>query len=146
MASEKALYWMAVGLVALVAGNHFVERFDGRGLAERSMAAVEWLSGGPAFEAILGNASARCARARASIEQAQGRMASVQAGFASAQTMMARQNAACARLQAEEARLMAMQQMQHMQVQVLANRGNFRVEIPEIAIPQVRVNVGDGRL
>lgn len=134
MASEKALYWMAVGLMALVMGNHFVERFDGRGLAERSMAAIEKLSAGSGhFLAMTlgGNSSSQCFRAQAALARAQS-------DFASVQTVIARQDAACARLQAERARLMALQQMHF---RVIAPNQNFRVEIPQIAVP-----ADDGRI
>jgi len=138
MASEKALYWMAVGLVALMAGNHFASRFDGRGLAERSMAWVEQLSGqsGSAFavaESWASSGSSRCVRAQAAMARAQAHVASVQ-------TAMARQDAACARLQAERARLMTMQQTR---VRVIVPNQNFRVEIPEITVPAVQMNSGD---
>lgn len=133
MASEKALYWMAVGLVALVAGNHFVARFDGQRLADRSMVVWERLSGqsGHLFSTMLDTADSRCARSEAAMARAQARIAS-------AQMSMARQDAACARLQAEKARLMAMEHMQEMSFRVVVPQ-NFRVEIPEITAPQVRV-------
>jgi len=139
MVTEKALYWMAVGLVALVAGNHFVSRFDGRCLGNRTMAVIERLSGGPAFAAILDNTSSSYARAEARMARARTRMAS-------AQITMTRQDAMCARLQAEKARLTAMQQMQQMRFRMVAPSQSFSVHIPEITVPQVRVSVSDGRL
>lgn len=153
MITDKALYWMAVGLVALAAGNHLVSRLDGRCLGERTMAVVEHLSGGPAFAAILDNSSVRCARAQASIEKAQARMAAtqvrfaaMQGRFASAQTMVARHQAAFARLQAETDRLAALHEVQQMRLEIAAPHQNLRLAIPQIAVPSVHVSVNGDNL
>lgn len=118
MITDKALYWMAVGLVTLAAGNHLATRFDARCLSQRTMAVVERLSGGPVFAAILDNTSAQCARAQSGMMRAQVRMAAAQARFAtmqdrfaSAQDRMARHEATFARLQAEKDQLMALRQL-----------------------------------
>jgi len=132
MITDKALYWMAVGLVALVAGNHLVSRFDSHCLGQRTMAVVERLSGGPVFAAILDNTSAQCVRA--------------QTGFAKAQTTMARHEAGLARLQAERDRLMAVQQLQQMRLQIVAPTPNLRLAIPEIAVRPVRISLNDDNL
>lgn len=152
MITEKAIYWMAVGLVTLAAGNHFMTRLDGRCLANRTVAAIERISGGPAFAAIMDNTSSQCARAQASMVRAQARMAAAQARFASmqdrvasAQDRMARQDAMCARAQIEKAQLVAMRQMQQIRVQVAAPQ-SFRVQVPQIVVPNVRLGLSDGSL
>lgn len=153
MITDKAIYWMAVGIVALAAGNHLVSRFDGRCLSQRTMSVVEHLSGGPAFAAILDNTSAQCTRAQANMLKAQARIAAsqvrfatMQGRFASAQDMMARHEVAFARLQAESDRLMALQQVQHVNLQIVAPSQNLRLAIPEIPIPAVHVTMNGDNL
>ena len=153
MITEKAIYWMAVGLVALLAGNHFVSRFDGRCLGTRTMAAFERLSGGPAFAYIVDNTSAKCARAQTNMMRAQTRWAAAQTRFASTQThfaslqnRMAREESLCARLEAEKAQREALEQLRQVQVHVIAPNQNFRVQIPEIAVPAVQVSVDGDNL
>jgi hypothetical protein len=147
MITEKAIYWMAVGLVTLGVGNHVITRLDGTCLATRTMAAIEQISGGPAFEAILDNTpSSSCTRVQARVVRARARMAPVQNRFASMQGRMARQDAICARLQVEKARLDAVQQLQQLRVQVIAPSQSFRVQVPQITIPNVRPGLSDGNL
>jgi hypothetical protein len=130
MASEKAIYWMAVGLVALVGGNHFAQKLDSGALAQRAMAAVERISGESGhYFAVATGASSRCARSEAVIARVQTRLASVQ-------TMMARRQAACTRIEAAQARLTAMQQM-HTAVAMPNLRMIPEVAIPQIVIPQI---------
>jgi hypothetical protein len=149
MASEKAIYWMAVGLVALVASNHFVERFDGRVVMARATAVVQGISGDSGHLLALANrASGRCTRSQTVIAHAQSRLASVQA-------MMARREVACARAEAAQARLMAIQQMRAMPnlssmpkvniPEIKIPEINPEINIPEISLQQVRVNV-DGQI
>lgn len=153
MITEKAIYWMAVGLVTLVAGNHFMTRVDGRCLANRTMAAIESISGGPAFAAIMDNTSSQCARVEASMVRAQTRMAAAQARFASmqgrfasVQNRVAQRDAVCTRVQIEKAQLVAMRQMQQLRVQVAVPSQSFRVQVPQIVVPNVRLGLSDGSL
>lgn len=153
MIPEKALYWMAVGLMVMVGGNHFMKRLEGGCLGQRAMAAVERISGGPALAAILDNTSSQCTRAQASVVRAQVRMvaaqarfASMQDRFASIQNRVARHDVVCARLQAEKARLMALQQVNEMRLQMAAPSGSFRMEIPQITVPQVRLSLSGDNL
>lgn len=146
MITEKAIYWMAVGLVTLVAGNHFMTRMDGRCLANRTLEAIEQISGGPAFAAIMGNTSSQYERAQIRIVQVQSRMEAAQARFASMQSRMARQDAVCARLQTEKARAIALGQLQQLRVQVAVPSRSFRVQVPQIVIPNVRLGLSDGSL
>lgn len=125
MASQKALYWMAVGLLALVAGNHFVSKFDGTCLAYKARAAAERMSGQSDYlmavaEVMLGRTSTRFDRAQAALAMSQTRLASVQTSFA-------RREAVCARVQAVRARIMVQQQLQQMQI---VSRPHVEIMIP----------------
>lgn len=146
MITDKALYWMAVGLVTLAAGNHFVSKIDSRCLSQRTMAVVERLSGGPVFAAILDNTSAQCARAQSGMVRAQVRMAAMQDRFASAQNRMASQEAAFTRLQAERGRLMALQQLQQMHLQIVAPTPNPRLSLPQVSVRSVRLSLNGDNL
>jgi hypothetical protein len=128
MGSEKAAYWMAVGVLAVVAGGNFAARHaDGvRCLADRSLAAVERVSAqgtrlmGRA-EMMLGRGETRFARTQTTLARAQTRLASVQ-------TAVACREAAIARMQAEHARIEAIQQLRGT---VICPRPNLRIVIPE---------------
>jgi septal ring factor EnvC (AmiA/AmiB activator) len=146
MITEKAIYWMAVGLVALVAGNHFVSQYHSRCVGTRTLAAIERLSRGPALAAILHNSSAQCAHAQTSMmwaqvrwAQAQTRFASTQTRFASLQSRFARQESMCARLEAQRAQQEAFEQLQQMRIHVIAPR----VRVPD---NPVRVSVDGNNL
>ncbi len=120
MASEKTTYWMAVGLLALFMGNHFVSRIGGNCLASKARVAVERISGQATqlmamAEVAMGRTSTRFDRAQAAMEMAQVRMASVQ-------TQFARQQAACARLEGSRARMVVLQQLQQIQIPVVHPR------------------------
>jgi hypothetical protein len=127
MATERTLYWTAVAVLALFLGNHFPNKFDGRCLADRAMAAVQQLSGEATHvvameQAVLGGAS-RFAGPEVAVARVQSQFASMQAGIA-------RQQAVCARLEAERARMVALREMQQMRVRVVCPRQGVRVEIP----------------
>jgi hypothetical protein len=120
MASEKMTYWMAVGLLALVMGNHFVSKFDGSCLASKARVAVERVSGQATHlmamaEVAMGRTSTRFDRAQEAMAMAQVRMASVQ-------TQFARQQAACARLEGSQARLMVRRQLEQIQIPMVHPR------------------------
>jgi hypothetical protein len=109
MASEKAMYWMAVGILALFMGNHLVSKYEGNCLANKARAAVERISGQATHlmamaEVAMGRPSTHFDRAQAAMAMAQVRMASVQ-------TQFARQQAACARLEAGRARMIVLREM-----------------------------------
>lgn len=135
MASEKAMYWMAVGLVALSLGNHFVRGFDGRCLADRSLAAAQRLSGHASrivamTEFMLGGTSLPQWRTQTEIVR-------MQAHFASVDIASVRQQAACARIEAEHERRMALQQVQQMRLEVLCPRQTLRLNVqPPPAVPR----------
>ena len=133
MASEKALYWMAVGVLALIVGNHFVSKYSGECARERALASVRCLSS----EATHSLAMAEVMLARTSLPWAssENAMARVQTRLASMQTVVARQEAACARIETQR----AMQEMQQMRLQVICPRQNVRVEIPRIEVPRIEI-------
>lgn len=128
MASQKALYWMSVGLLALVVGNHFVSKFSGTCLAYKARAAAQRVSGQSdhllaVAEVMLGRTSTRFDRAQTALAMAETRLASVQ-------TSMARQEAVCARLEAGRARMVVREQLQQMQMPVLCPRQRVEMVMP----------------
>ena len=111
MISEKAEYWIAVGVLALFVGNHFAVRHesDVRSLASRSLAAIEQVSAHATSlmataEAMLGQGETQFARVQTTLACAQTRVASVQ-------TVIAQHQASLARVQAVRARIIALQQL-----------------------------------
>lgn len=129
MGSEKASYWIAVGVLALFVSNNFAARHESeiRCLASRSLAAVEQVSGHAAHftamaEMLLGRGDTGFARTQATLARAQARLASVQAAIDSKQ-------AAFARLRAEHDGMAAMQEFRGA---VICPRQNLRIVIPEI--------------
>jgi hypothetical protein len=129
MGSEKASYWIAVGVLALLVSNNFAGRHEGefRCLASRSLAAIEQVSGHATYftamaETMLGRGETRFARTQTTLARAQARMESVQATIAC-------RAAAFARLQAEHERMAAMQELGGA---VICPRQNLRIVIPEM--------------
>jgi hypothetical protein len=128
MVSEKALYWTAVSMLALFAGNHFVARQENqvRRFASQSLAAVEQFSGQATrflatAEVMLGGGGTRFAQTQTTLACAQTRLASVQ-------TVMAQHEAALARVQAEHARIAVVQQLRGT---VLCPRERLRMVTPQ---------------
>jgi len=128
MAFEKVGYWIAVGVLALIASNNFAVRHenDVRALASRSLAAVEQISGHAArlmavAETMLDKGGARFAQTETTLACAQTRLASVQ-------SMLASHEASLARVEAEHARMAAMRQLG---ASVICPRENLRIVIPE---------------
>jgi len=129
MGSEKAWYWIAVGVLALLVSNNFAARHEGeiRCLASRSLNIMERVSG-PAThllartEMVLERGDGRFAQAQATLARAQSRMASVQATIAC-------REAAFARLQAEHERLAAIQELRGA---VICPRQNLRIVMPRM--------------
>ena len=127
MASEKALYWMAVGVAALFLGNSFV---GGRGLspsvADRSMATAQRISGqamryATFAQVIFGRSQARFAQAQSATACAETRLAVVQ-------TAMAHSEAALAKVQAERIRVLARRGV------VACPRQNLVINLPEVPV------------
>jgi len=129
MSSEKAWYWIAVGVLALLVSNNFAARHQGdvRCLASRSLAAFEQVSGhaprlAEMAEMMLGRGETGFARTQTTLARAQGRLASVQ-------TVIAQHEIAFARVQTEHARIAAMQELGD---PVICPRQNLRIVIPEL--------------
>jgi hypothetical protein len=111
MANEKGLYWLAVGVVALVLVNgtaishqHWLGRVE-----DRSISMVEQATGHAAaylnlVEVQLANNNGRCVRSQAMAARMQARLANIEVA-------MARQQAACARMEAAHARVTALREM-----------------------------------
>jgi len=113
MASEKACYWVALGVFALVVSNHFLTRHDGviGSLSRQSLAVAERVSDHAThFTAMAGlmldRNSTGLARAQANVACAQARLASVQ-------TVLARNQAAFARLETQRARVIVLEPARH---------------------------------
>jgi hypothetical protein len=128
MGSEKALYWITLGVLALFVSNNFATRHEQevRCLASQAMAAVEQVSSHSTqliamAESMLGQGDRRFVRAQTAMAGAQTRLASVQ-------TVIACREAAFARVRAEHARFATMQELRST---VVCPRQNLRMVIPE---------------
>jgi hypothetical protein len=98
MVSQKALYWIAVALMALFLGHHFAVKYD------RCLRTSLESSPAPAMvERVLDKSP--CFPARRLV------VPPAEAGFASLEAEIARQQAGFAHLEAERARILAMEQM-----------------------------------
>jgi hypothetical protein len=109
MVPEKALYWTAVSVLALVAGNHFAARqADGVGcFVSRSLAVIQQVSGHTTR--LMGTAEMTLGRNGAHFPTAQGKLACAQTRLASVQAVIAQHEAAFAQVQAERAQLAVLQ-------------------------------------
>src|SRR5438067_1587096 len=111
MASEKALYWIGVSILALMVGNHVAlrQRDQVRCLLRSSLSGNEHLSSHASrmmatAEMVLGRGESRFDHAQIAVD-------SVQTRLASAQCALSRHEAAFARVQAEHARMEAMEEL-----------------------------------
>lgn len=111
MVIEKAGYWMAVGVLALLVSNHFAARAgDGvRCLASRSLATVERVAGDATR--FMATAETMLGRGGIGFAQTQTTLACAQTRLASVQSVMAQHEAAFARAEAERARMVALRQL-----------------------------------
>jgi hypothetical protein len=132
MASQKALYWMAVGLLALIMGNHFVSKFEGNCLAYKARAAADRISS--KADRLMALADVMSGRTSTQIERAQTVMVMTQTRLASVQSGLTRQEAACARLEGSRARMMVLQQLEHVQIPVVCPRprAGFVIPLPPV--------------
>jgi hypothetical protein len=101
MASDKNMYWVALGVIALGLSNSFVSQHAScfRSVATRAAALAHNMSSRAAdrvavAEALLGRSQATVARTQTAMDRAQVRMAFVQ-------TVVARRQAEMVRLQSE---------------------------------------------
>jgi hypothetical protein len=127
MASEKAWYWISVGVLAVLVSNNVAGNYQGeiRCLASRSLAAFEQFpdraSGLMAMaEMMLGRGESRLARTQTTLARVQTRMSA-------AQSAIACKEAAFARIEAEHARMQALQELQGA---VICPRQSLRMTIP----------------
>jgi hypothetical protein len=129
MGSEKAGYWIAVTVLALLVSNHFVARHQDevRCLASRSLAAVEQVSGHASR--VMAMAETMRGRSGTRFDLTQTALAGAQTRLALAQSVLARHQAAFARVQAEHARMVAMQQLRST---VACPRQTLRLAIPQL--------------
>jgi hypothetical protein len=129
MASGKAWYWIALGLLALFVSNDFAARHqsDVRCLATRSLAALEQVSG--RVPRLMAIAETMLGQSETRFVETQTRLAQVQTRLASAQTVIASHEAAFARIQTEHARMVAIEQLNRA---VVCPRTNLRIEIPAL--------------
>jgi hypothetical protein len=127
MASEKTLYWMAVGVAALFLGNSFL---GGRSLtpriADRAMATAQRISTQATRYAML--AQVIFGRDEVGFVQAQTATAGAQTRLAVVQTAMAHREAALARVQAQRIRVLASRGV------VACPRQNHVVKLPEVPV------------
>jgi hypothetical protein len=131
MASEKITYWAAVGILALLVGNHFMGKIDGLCLRGRMFSVMERISDsalrtGDRAQMVFDRGSSR-------YDRVQSRVAFAQSRIASAQSLLARKEASLARAQAfREQRIMMMDQVRN---SVFCPRQKIEVVIPEIPPP-----------
>ena len=111
MVSEKAAYWMAVGVLALFASNQFAARHEDsvRRFASQSLAVIGQVPGNAT--GFMATAQTMFGRSGARFAQTQTTLACAQTRLASVQTLIAQHEGALARVQAEHARLVVMQQL-----------------------------------
>jgi hypothetical protein len=124
MASEKARYWMAVGVAALFLGNSFM---GGHSLtsrfADRSMATAQRISAQAMRYATL--AQVILGRGEASFVQTQTATAHAQTRLAFIQSAMVRREAELAKVQTERIRVLANHP-------VACPRQNFMIKVPDV--------------
>jgi hypothetical protein len=130
MGSEKAWYWIAVGVLALFVSNNFAARHQGevRCLASRSLAAFEQVPDHTTrlmtmAEMVLGRGETRLARTQTTLARVQTRLATVQ-------TTIECKQSAFARIEAEHARMAAIQELRGA---VICPRQSLRMAIPKLS-------------
>jgi hypothetical protein len=116
MASERAMYWMAVGLMALLLGNHFAAKYN-RCLRGSIAGAQDVLERTP------------------NLVPPERFRAPVAAQLASMQAKIAHQRAAYASLQAQRAQMMAIEQMEVGRLRGIFPREPVKIRIPEPPAP-----------
>lgn len=127
MASEKALYWVGVGLLALFVGNHVAlgHRDQVRCLLPSSLSGSEPLSS--VANRMVATVEMALGRGESRFDHAQLAVDGLQTRLASAQCALARHQAGFARVQAEHARIEAMQELQS---ELICPRQNLRIVVP----------------
>ncbi len=116
MASDKALYTVAVAVLALGLGNSLANNQPEwlRSLTNRSLAVAQQASG--RAEGYLGMAQLILGGGQTSFGRTQALIGRVQAQLGSMQAQMGRRQAQIARVEGEQTRMIAMQTVAHMKV------------------------------
>ena len=113
MASERAMYWIAVGLMVLVLGDQFAAKYD-RCLRESIAGVLERTSTLASPDLFT---------------------APVAAQLASMQAKIAQERAACAFVQAQRAQMMVMEPMQAVRLRGICPRPHVKIRIPAPPAP-----------
>ncbi|HZQ70974.1 MAG TPA: hypothetical protein VFA68_20775 [Terriglobales bacterium] len=118
MASEKAVYWIAICVMAAGLGNSWVNhhRDFARAVGQRVMIAADLVSG--RAQGQLDRADALFARTQAGFDRGQATVDRVQASVDCLQARMARRQAALARAQAVRTRMAVAESMRKVMVTV----------------------------
>ncbi len=124
MASEKALYTVAVVVLALGLGNSLADSNPDwlRNLSDRSVATAEHLSGRAEqylamAQIVVGRGESNVGTTQAALGHVQARLGEVQANLARHQAEMVRVQAQVqAQVQAEDMRVLALQQVRQVRI------------------------------
>jgi hypothetical protein len=111
MVSQRALYWIAVGLMVPLLGSHFALKYDRRPIEAGHVLAMA--------QRVLGRA------------QSFDPVPPVETRFASMQAKIAQRQAACARMEATRARMMALEQIESERVHGICPRPRIRIRTLE---------------
>jgi hypothetical protein len=116
MASDRALYLVAVGVLALGLGNSLANHQPNwlRGLADHSISTAQQVSG--RAQGYLGMAQFMFGRSEAGFGRTQALLGTVQAHLGEMQANLARHQAEMARMQAENIRVVTLEQMREVRV------------------------------
>lgn len=136
MTSEKGLYWIAVGFLALIVTNNLVVKRESTGhIADRSLNAAQQLAGRgtrylSSLETVVGIKQSECPRTQVAMARAQTRLATLQ-------TVIAREQTGMARLETQKARVMTLRNMKHAELFLPRNmKTDMKIEAPEAPDPQ----------
>ena len=112
MATEKTTYWVALGVAALLLGNHFVQKTEWNCYRVRALTAMERMSDSTNLMADRIQASLDQSSSR--YEQVQSRVAYAEARMASVQCLLAQKQASLERAQAlREQRVMIIERLRN---------------------------------
>jgi hypothetical protein len=127
MAWEKATYWMAVGLLAVTAGNSFVNRHQDwvDDLTNHSLEVAQEVSGRAMVYMNLAEMTA--GRGETRFARVQPKVACLQTQLASMEVAMAHEQAGLAKVAAERAQLAALEQLSP---RLVCPRSNITIAIP----------------
>jgi hypothetical protein len=132
MASEKATYWAAVGLMAVFVGNSFLVGHDVEvcRLARQAMASVEHIYS--SADRLMATTDMIFGRSESTLAYSQTAFARAEAQIATMEAAMSRRQAACARVEAARARIVVMNRP------VICPRQTLRLTVPQPpAIPTI---------